>query len=93
MVVILAPAYVPLVVIAVHVIRGGIDVALRRRGSISGALAASDAWYAVGPALVLALAGHPSPAGRARRSTCSRSPRSLPSTSSRRPCGCAARSG
>src|SRR3954451_17235704 len=59
--VLLPPAYVPLVVVGVHAVRGLGDVALRRRGLVGGALAASDAWYAVGPALVLAVVAHPVP--------------------------------
>jgi diguanylate cyclase (GGDEF)-like protein/PAS domain S-box-containing protein len=61
MVVLLPPAYVPLVVVGVHAVRGLCDVALGRRSLLGGALAASDAWYAVGPALVLAVAAHPVP--------------------------------
>src|SRR3954451_21271951 len=61
MTVLLPPAYVPLVVVGVHAVRGLGDVARGRRGLVGGALAGSDASYAVGPALVLAVAAHPVP--------------------------------
>ena len=56
MLVLLPPAYVPLVVAAAHVLRALAGAARGGRPPVAVVLAVGDAWYAIGPALVLGLA-------------------------------------
>ncbi len=61
MLLLLPPGAVPLLIAAVHLATAGIEVAGGRLHRDRLVLAVGDAWFAVGPAAVLVLAGAPEP--------------------------------